>query len=182
MNGQTLLALSDTHGNLPALRAVFNWAKNHAVTAAVFLGDGAADLPLAAEETGFDCPWKKVRGNGDPDPVIPETDTLDFGGHRFFLSHGHRYALYNGYQALAAAARHVEAEAVLFGHIHVPLLEEEDGILLINPGSVGRPRGRAGATFALIECPPYKRPQARFWGIGPGGKISEIGSPVQKSP
>lgn len=181
MDGQTLLVLSDTHGNLPALRTVFKWARSRSIAAAVFLGDGAADLPLAAAETGFNCQWKIVRGNGDPDPAIPETDTLDFGGRRFLLSHGHRYALYNGYHSLIAAARNLGAGTILFGHLHVPVLETEDGIVLINPGSLGRPRSRAGATFALIECPAGRPLEIQFRGIGPDGRIRKIRSPRQGS-
>ena len=33
-----------------------------------------------------------------------------------------------------------QADVVIFGHIHVPVCVEEDGILLVNPGSPSRPR------------------------------------------
>lgn len=167
-----MLVLSDTHGNLPALEAVMNWARGRAIDAAVFLGDGAADLSPAA--AGFACPWEKVRGNGDPYPAIPEAAVFDCEGHRFFLCHGHRYALYNSYHTLIAAAKNMKAGAALFGHTHIPFFDEEDGVLLINPGSVGRPRSRIGATFALIECAPDKPLKVQFWGIGSRGKIREV--------
>jgi putative phosphoesterase len=174
VNEQTFLAFSDTHGNIAALRAVLRWAGERGIGTAVFLGDGGADLAPAAAETGFTFSWKKVRGNGDGDPAVPETDVFDFCGHRFLLVHGHRCALYNGYGSLAASAAGIKAAAALFGHTHIPCLIDTGGVLLINPGSVGRPRSRAGASFATVECQPHEAPKVTFWGISPRGKIREL--------
>jgi putative phosphoesterase len=147
-----MLVISDCHGNISALRAVLKHGKEIAPDCAVFLGDGISDMERVI--MGFSCPWYKVRGNNDIVFNVPETAILDFGGHRFFLGHGHRYSLYRGYDTLIAAARNNGADAVLFGHTHVPSLDNENGLLLINPGSIGRPRSNAGATFAVIECLP----------------------------
>ena len=191
MDGQKLLVLSDTHGNVSALKAVLNWAKSMlpgglqsggatgaaisgAISAAVFLGDGVQDLRPAAVAADFFCEWKLVRGNNDFEFSMPETAVLDFGGHRFFLCHGHRYSLYNGYYTLAAAARNMEADAALFGHTHVPCLKSADDLLLINPGSIGSPRSRIGASFAVIECTPGKPLEVEFWGIELRGKIHKL--------
>ena len=175
MDGGKLLVLSDTHGDVRALKAVLNWAKDMlqggAIGTAVFLGDGAGDLPPAVDETGFFCEWKLVRGNNDFEFSIPETEVLDFGGKRFFLCHGHRFALYNGYHSLIVAARSRSADAALFGHTHAPYRKNMSGIELINPGSIGRSRSRFGASFAVIECAPDKPIKTEFWGIGSKGKI-----------
>ncbi|MCL2065860.1 MAG: metallophosphoesterase [Treponema sp.] len=178
MDGQKLLALSDTHGDIYALKAVFEWAQNRKqderITATAFLGDGALDLQRAAAATGFFCNWKLVRGNNDYDSDLPDTAVFDFGGHRFFLCHGHRHALYNGYHAIIAAARKSEADAALFGHAHVPYHKTVNGITLINPGSIGMPRSRAGSTFAVIDCAARKPLEVVFWEIGSTGKIREL--------
>jgi len=178
MDGQRLLVLADTHGHVRALEAVLNWARDRprssVIKNAVFLGDGAADLPRAANTTGFCCEWKLVRGNNDFDSKIQDAAVFDFGGHRFFLCHGHHYALYSGYSGLIAAARKTEAAAVLFGHTHAPYYKSANDIFLINPGSVGRPRSRTGATFAVIGCEPGKPLNVEFWGIGSKGEIREL--------
>jgi len=175
MDDGKLLVLSDTHGEVRALKTALVWAKDMlqggALGTAVFLGDGAEDLPPAVDEVGFFCEWKLVRGNNDFEFSIPETGVLDFGGKRFFLCHGHRFALYSGYYTLLAAARKIGADAALFGHTHAPFCKNMGGIELINPGSIGRPRSRAGASFAVIECAPGKPIKTEFWGIGPQGKI-----------
>jgi len=178
VNAQRLLVLSDTHGHVRTLELVFKWAQDcnqsGGINAAVFLGDGASDLTQGASATGFSCEWKLVRGNNDFDFSLPLSDTFDFYGHRFYLCHGHRAALYNGYHTLLAAAQNLHAEAVLFGHTHVPFYNDDNKILLINPGSVGRPRSQIGATFAVIECEPEKPLEVKFWGIGLQGKVKRL--------
>jgi putative phosphoesterase len=170
MENKKLLVISDTHGNTPALKRVFDWAKNltpnGAITTVVFLGDGLYDLRRAADAIGFFCDWKLVRGNNDYEHSIPEAAVFDFNGHRFFMCHGNRHSLYGGYHTLIAAARNVDAEAALFGHTHIPCYKTENGILLINPGSVGSPRSRIGATFAVIECAPEEALKVQFFEIG----------------
>jgi predicted phosphodiesterase len=52
-----------------------------------------------------------------------------------------------------------------------------NGLLLINPGSVGRPRSKIGASFAVIECTAGETPNAQFMGIGENGKITQIKLP-----
>ena len=182
MNAQRLLVISDIHGHVRELEAVLNWAQDHAksggIDAAVFLGDGAADLKRITDVNGFSCEWKLVRGNNDFDSSLPLGCILDCGGHRFFLCHGHQYALYSGYDTLAAAAANLDAEAVLFGHAHVPCYKKYNNILMINPGSIGFPRSNIGATFAVVLCEPGKSPEAEFWGIGGQYSIKRLSGTV----
>jgi predicted phosphodiesterase len=53
MDGRKLLVLSDSHGEVDALAAVLKWAKNNAVDAAIFLGDGIHAMPRAEAAAGF---------------------------------------------------------------------------------------------------------------------------------
>jgi len=179
MGSKKLLLLSDTHGDVAALKTVLEWAKKRlppsgSIYCAAFLGDGISDLRPAAEAAGFSCEWKLVGGNNDYDYSIPDAAYFEFGDHRFFMCHGHRYSLYGGYHTLVVAAQNTGAEAALFGHSHVPLVKNEGGLLLINPGSVGRPRSKIGATFAVIECAPGEPLKTQFWGIGPHREIREL--------
>jgi len=173
-----MLVLSDTHGSLSALKTVMNWAKdrmppNDTICDAVFLGDGVSDLSPAADAAGFYGNWNVVRGNNDYEYAIQESAVFDFADYRFLICHGHRYSLYSGHHTLVSAGRSNNADVVMFGHTHVPFFKNESGILLINPGSVGRPRSRIGATFAVIECIQGEPLKAKFYGIG-GGGIREV--------
>jgi putative phosphoesterase len=171
-----ILALSDIHGNMPAIIAVLKWAADELADSdmAVFLGDGLRELSFAQKQTGFSLEWKIVRGNNDDTLFAPESDVLDFGGHRFYLCHGHRHALYSGFNKLAASALKAGADTALFGHAHVPYLMNVNGLLLVNPGGIGRARSDAGESFAVIECPPGKPLSVRFWGIDPACNIREF--------
>jgi putative phosphoesterase len=179
MDSKKLLVFSDTHGHLSALKAVLNWAKDYlppsgTICCTAFLGDGLSDLRPAADATGFYSEWKIICGNNDYEYSMPETTLFDYGEHRFFMCHGHRHNLYAGHQTLVNAARSSEASAVLFGHSHVPFKKTVNGILLLNPGSVGRPRSRVGATFAVIECGSDRSAEAEFYGIGTRGEIKKV--------
>jgi len=179
MADKKLLVLSDSHGETTALKAVFNWAKNYippndTICAAAFLGDGLSDLKLAADAAGFTCDWKCVSGNNDYGTNIPDALTFDYAEHRIFICHGHRYSLYGGHHALLAAARLNNADIAMFGHSHTPHHKTTDGITLINPGSVGRPRSRIGATFAVIEFNESEPINVYFYGIGDELKIEKL--------
>jgi len=175
---QRLLVISDTHGHVHALEAVFNWAqdrsKSGGIRATAFLGDGASDLSHAANSTGFFCEWRLVRGNNDFDFSLPASNVFDFCGHRFYLCHGHRSSLYSGYNTLVAAAQNLKAEAALFGHTHIPYCKSTRNVLLVNPGSVGRPRSQNGATFAVIGCEEGEPLVVEFWAIDSQGKIERL--------
>jgi len=179
MDGKKLLVLSDTHGNVSALKSVLNWAKdrvppNDTISAAVFLGDGVSDLRRATDATDFFCEWKIIGGNNDYGHLLPEADVYDFADHRFYMCHGHRHSLHGGYNTLITAAANSQANVVLFGHTHVPCHKKVNGIHLINPGSVGQPRSLIGATFAVIECPEGEQPKPEFWEIGERGGIRKV--------
>lgn len=173
MDNKKILVLSDTHGRITTLKTVLAWANeriqpNDTISAAVFLGDGISDLRPAADAAGFSSNWALVRGNNDYGHSTPESAVFDLGEHRFFMCHGHRHGLYGGYHSIIAAARNNGANAALFGHSHVPAFKNADGILLINPGSVGIPRSKIGASFAIIECITGEPLQVEFWGINDG--------------
>jgi len=170
MGSKKLLVFSDTHGCVSALKAVFNWAMsrippNDTICAAACLGDGLSDLRAAAHDTGFYSDWKLVLGNNDYGVQAPEAAVFDFADRRIFMCHGHRHGLYGGYHTLLAAAKNNDADIALFGHSHVPFLKKVEGITLVNPGSVGRPRSRVGSTFAVIECIEDKPINVEFYGV-----------------
>ncbi|MCL1929063.1 MAG: metallophosphoesterase family protein [Treponema sp.] len=164
----SILVISDSHGNVPALTAALTWARQVQLaqdmdfSAALFLGDGGDDLVPASAKAGFAVPWYKVRGNGDYNFLIPDTLTVEIP-RKLFLAHGNHYGVDGGGQNIAAAARNAGAEAAFFGHTHIPHCSMVNGIFLLNPGSIGRSRSNAGPTFAVIECPVSGPLTARFF-------------------
>ncbi len=111
----------------------------------------AGDLmdPALLDELAAHAPVRAVRGNLDPpDARLPETLEFEFGGVGVAVIHdsgpkkGRRNRL---------RRRFPEARIVVFGHSHIPWLEDEDGLLLLNPGSPTDKRRQPDYTFALLK-------------------------------
>ncbi len=128
------LVLSDSHGRTASLEAALFSEKTDAV---IFLGDGLSDIEEAMN-------WFPGRGlvavRGNCDGWRPDSQTellIEAGGCRLFLCHGHTQDVKEGLWRLCLTARDRGAGVALFGHTHEPVCRRRDGILLLNPGSVG---------------------------------------------
>jgi len=174
LSGSSILVISDSHGDIAALTTILEWARGASVDTAVFLGDGFEDLGLASARAAFTLPWHAVRGNGDFFCSVPDNKVLEISSRKIFLSHGNRYNVREGYKTIAAIARNAGAEAALFGHTHVLYCATVDGIFLLNPGSISRPRSNAGRTFAILECPGSGPLAARFFRLANRGRESIV--------
>ena len=174
----SILVISDSHGNIPALTKVLKWVQEQinsnetsgsgllTLEAAIFLGDGADDVLVASVRAGFAVPWYHVRGNGDFNFSIPDPLLLEISGistRTILLSHGNRFGVEKDVQNIISQAQNVGADAAFFGHTHVPYYAMHDGILLLNPGSIGRPRTRKGPTFAILHSPIKGPLEANFF-------------------
>ncbi len=56
------------------------------------------------------------------------------------LTHGHRYGCKAGTDQMKELARANGAGLVLYGHTHIPMIDEHSGIKAMNPGSISQPR------------------------------------------
>ena len=90
--------------------------------------------------------------------LMPEL-RLTLGGARLLLVHGSPRRI-NEYlyedRPLASfqrLARSAEADAIVFGHTHLPYTKDVDGVLFVNAGSVGKPKdGDPRACYAILEA------------------------------
>lgn len=138
------LVLSDTHGLTHELREVADWTSFSAIFHCGDFCCDRAELPFA--------PTWIVRGNCDAARDVPEEQVVAWGGVRVLLTHGHRYRVKETLLPLKYRALEVGANLVLFGHSHVPLATMEDGVLLVNPGSLAAPRKFPRPTYAVLEA------------------------------
>ena len=142
-----ILVVSDTHRDGSSLRrAIMSQPEAEAV---IHLGDGAEE----AEEAKLDFPGKMfylVRGNCDWGCTLPTEGLAELGGKRIFYTHGYTYRVkYGSYEAVSAA-RSEKADILLFGHTHEPFTSYEDGLYIMNPGSL---HGSLG-TYGTIDITP----------------------------
>lgn len=104
-------------------------------------GDHLTDAPRIAAALGVDADRvRAVAGNCDFPATEPAELLLELGGVKVLMVHGHQHGVKAGPQRLFYRAREVGARVAVFGHSHIPFLEDVDGVLLLNPGSLSMPR------------------------------------------
>ncbi|MDD4797779.1 MAG: YfcE family phosphodiesterase [Eubacteriales bacterium] len=137
------LVVSDTHGRADRLEKALLQAG--AIDMLIHCGDGAADV----ERVRALAPCiLQVRGNCDWNAALPTLYITDEQRVRIFLCHGHEYGVKTGYRRIIAAAQQQAAQVVCFGHTHVPLIQRQGALLLVNPGALSA----RDATFALLSA------------------------------
>lgn len=126
-----ILIISDSHGRLDKIMKMYEQEKPDMVCCA---GDHSKD----GEELSFVYPGKYyiVRGNCDifdrrhSDEVIIELE-----GFKILLAHGHAYGVKSSYASIEQRAKLLKCDIVLFGHTHIAINKEINGITLFNPGA-----------------------------------------------
>jgi len=131
--------VSDSHrrfGNVPAMRAQcgrLDWL--------LHAGDHLADAARIASDLGVDrSRVRAVVGNCDFPATEPAELLLELGGVKLLMVRGHHHGVNAGPQRLLYRAHEVGARVAIFGHSHIPFLEDVGGVLLLNPGSLSLPR------------------------------------------
>lgn len=85
-------------------------------------------------------PMRIVKGNNDFFCNLPDDQEFEAFGHKFFVTHGHRYLVNMGSETIRREAVARGADIVIFGHTHRPVAAEVDGMHVFNPGSLSYPR------------------------------------------
>ena len=121
--------ISDTHGQLRA--------DVHRALAGVDLilhaGDVCGDEIL--DELQLIAPTHAVFGNCDDrgNPRLSAAIEREEGGVRIHVSHGHEL----GVPTVARLVAAYDADVIVYGHTHRPLVTRDRGRLIVNPGAAG---------------------------------------------
>lgn len=141
-----ILLISDTHGDLVKVRKVFE--KLNKIDLILHCGDYERDGRTIEDILGVKT--ISVKGNCDsgdePDRKIVETP-----GGNILITHGHLDGAGYDYNKLIYLAEENQCVATCFGHTHVAMVEDFDGIQLINPGSLSKPRDGSNGTYVIIH-------------------------------
>lgn len=143
-----ILVISDSHGRREQLEKVFHKAGK--VDMVIHLGDVGADAEYIRKHAG--CETHIIKGNNDFNADVPKEEILQIGKYKVWLTHGHRYHVNWELQTIADEAAGIGMDIVMFGHLHIPIIEYRSNVILINPGSVSLPRqeNRKGS-YILME-------------------------------
>jgi len=132
--------ISDTHG---LLRPEAGTAL-HGVEMILHAGD--IGKPEILAELSKIAPVTAVRGNndtGDWARNIPDFQRLEIGGISIYMLHD--------LKEFNSADEAIDADVLIFGHSHKPMIEEREGVLHLNPGSAGPRRFKLPVTIALLN-------------------------------
>ena len=131
-----ILIVSDTHGRDTALKHLLEQVKP--IDMLVHCGDveGSEDYIRSLAQ----CPVHMVAGNNDFFCDLPKEEEFLIGKYRVLLTHGHYYYITMGAQMIKEDAAARGFDIVMFGHTHRPYLEQDKGIVVLNPGSLSYPR------------------------------------------
>jgi len=124
-----ILVISDTHGNLKNLEFAL---KNFPHDKVFFLGDGYKDLKNFGDEEIY-----AVKGNCDFFVCPEEDEVLNIENHKILLTHGHTYGVKYTMSTITEKAEKEKFDLVCFGHTHKFLNLEKNGVIYLNPGSLG---------------------------------------------
>ncbi len=138
-----ILVLSDSHG---AVNNMIRIVEKEAPRHILHLGDCTRDADILQEEFPH-IPLTGVVGNCDFGALDTPEKLIELGGKRIFLLHGHTRGVKMSAQRAIYAALEVNADVLLFGHTHVPLVDRFGELHIMNPGTCGR-GGRV--TYGLI--------------------------------
>ncbi|MGN1165828.1 MAG: metallophosphoesterase family protein [Lachnospiraceae bacterium] len=154
-----ILVVSDTHKSHRNLEKVIEKTEN--IDMLIHLGDveGGEDYIEAL----VDCPVHIVSGNNDFFSDLPREEEFDILGKHIFITHGHYYYVSMNEERLKEEAKNRGASIVMYGHTHRPSCVREEGLLILNPGSIAYPRqiGRK-PTYIIVQIEQNSEPKVEL--------------------
>jgi uncharacterized protein len=136
--------ISDTHGLMrPEALAALSGVD-------VILHAGDVGAPAVLDALWGIAPVHAVRGNVDlAGAGLRDLHSLQLDGVRIHLSHGHEL----GSPTPAALAARYQADVIVYGHTHRPLVTQVGPTLVVNPGAAGAARFNLKPSIALLTLP-----------------------------
>lgn len=131
-----VLIVSDTHRRNTNYFTVLS--RVSPVDMVIHCGDAEGSEYAICEAAG--CPVEIVLGNNDFFSDLPREREFQVGNYKVWLVHGHNYFVSMGNETLKQEAACKGADIVMYGHTHKPVIDLEDSVIAINPGSLTYPR------------------------------------------
>ena len=159
-----LFIISDIHGSLYYLKKVMEIFGKENYDKLVILGDElyhGPRNPLPKDYSPKEVieilnKYKDkiiaVRGNCDSEvdqmvlsyPIMSDYSMIYLGNKRVFLTHGHIYNIDNPLPMS-------EGDILLYGHLHIPMIEKKGERYFFNSGSISLPKNNSNHSFAILD-------------------------------
>lgn len=139
-----VLVVSDSHGDFHTLNLAIKSQPSAEVI--IHCGDGASEISkikhLYREKFII-----AVRGNCDLATDLPEEEFLSIDSKKVFITHGHKQQVKFSTASIYNKACTMGTDILLFGHTHEAFTDYQNGLYIMNPGSL---RGMFGS-FGIID-------------------------------
>ena len=143
-----ILIVSDTHRSHSAYTRAID--KEGKIDMLIHLGDVEGG-EYYIEETA-QCPVHMVAGNNDFFAPLPKEEEFYIGDKKVFITHGHYYYVSRGLDRIISEGVKRNADIVMYGHTHRPVIEHAGKMLVLNPGSISYPRQQGRQrTYMIME-------------------------------
>lgn len=152
-----IAVFSDSHSDVSKMAEVLR--KSH-FDLILHLGDYVRDANKLSSLFP-NLPIIKIRGNNDSFSDEADTRVEQYFGLTLFLTHGHQYSYIYTASEIYQDALLKNADIALFGHTHSAYIEQRGSVLILNPGSISRPRG-GRASWACITVDESKNVRAEI--------------------
>ena len=143
---EKILVLSDSHGNINNMMLA---VKRCLPDRIIHLGDCISDahkLHRKFPNIPMDC----VPGNCDYEQDMAE-QILDIEGIPVLICHGHSFNVKAGYLDIEMGALEMDVKLALFGHTHRVFYDRHNGLVLMNPGSIGSPPWGVPPSYGILQ-------------------------------
>lgn len=132
-----IIVTSDIHGNREIINKLL-----YEFDADMYLDCGDSEL------SDYDLKnFYSVRGNCDYS-FFPRYKVVNVNEDlNIFMTHGHLYSI----NEMIELAKQNNCKVILHGHTHIKKHDIIDGIHILNPGSINKPRNKESNTFLEIE-------------------------------
>ncbi len=135
-----ILIISDSHGHGGRIDYVLE--KESAVDTIIHCGD-------LCENPSYYPNMHIVSGNNDYYD-LPQHLFLKIGKHKVMVTHSHQYSYIRRDEQMWEVAKENHCDMICYGHSHLPHIEEQNGILFINPGSLQYNRDGSGQSYVRL--------------------------------
>lgn len=156
-----ILVVSDIHGSKYYADKMLEIYKSEAPDKIILLGDlyyHGPRNPLTKEYAPMEVAKilnslkeeiLSVRGNCDAevDEMISEFKfndhiLMEINGKKFYFTHGHKYNIEN--------IPYDDFDVMIYGHIHQGFIQEKEGFVFANPGSISLPKCNSAHSYIVL--------------------------------
>ena len=140
-----IFVISDTHGRIDKALEIYRTLED--IDLIIHLGDLWNDAKKIKEQ--LNIPVIGVKGNMDGSFSKEGYHILETELGKIFLAHGHMENVKQSLENIMYKAESLQCKAAFFGHTHIPLFRQIEGLYLLNPGSLSLPVGGRKGSYAI---------------------------------